>query len=44
MTYDREPAVATDLADECADLGRADVDPDEDRFSLHRRVRLLAAD
>ena len=36
VAHDRQPAVAAHLADERADLGRADVDPDEDRFSLHR--------
>ena len=35
VAHDRQPPVATDLADERADLRRADVDPDEDRFSLH---------
>ena len=37
---DRQPAVAADLADERADLARADVDADEDRFPFHHLVRL----
>ena len=40
VAHDRQPAVAADLADERADLARADVDADEDRFSFHRVVRL----
>jgi hypothetical protein len=42
VAHDRHPAVAADLADQGADLGRPDVDPDQDRFSLHcRRPCLL---
>ena len=37
VAHDGHPAVAADLADQGADLGRADIDPDQDRFSLHRR-------
>ena len=40
VAHDRQPAVAAHLADERADLARADVDADEDRFSFHRSVRL----
>ena len=40
VAHDRQPAVAAHLADEGADLARADVDADEDRFSFHRVVRL----
>ena len=40
VAHDRQPAVAAHLADEGADLARADVDADEDRFSFHRSVRL----
>jgi hypothetical protein len=36
MTHDRQPPIATHLADEGADLAGADVDADEDRFSFHR--------
>ena len=35
VAHDRQPAVATHLADERADLARADVDADEDRFAFH---------
>ena len=35
LADDREPAVPADLADERGDLRRADVDPDQDRFSFH---------
>ena len=35
VAHDREAPVAAHLTDEGTDLGRADVDPDEDRFSLH---------
>jgi hypothetical protein len=42
VAHDRHLAVAADLADQGADLGRADIDPDQDRFSLHcRRPCLL---
>ena len=37
---DRQPTVAPHLADEGADLARADVDADQDRFSFHRCVVL----
>src|SRR2546426_953533 len=37
VAHDRQPAVTTHLADERADLRCADIDSDEDRFSLHRR-------
>ena len=40
VAHDRQPAVAAHLADEGADLARADVDADQDRFSFHRSVRL----
>ena len=40
VAHDRQPAVAAHLADERADLARADVDADEDRFSFHRVRRL----
>jgi hypothetical protein len=40
VTHDRQAPVAADLPDEGADLAGADVDPDEDRFSFHRVVRL----
>ena len=40
VAHDRQPAVAAHLADERADLARADVDADQDRFSFHRSVRL----
>ena len=40
VAHDRQPAVAAHLADEGADLARADVDADEDRFSFHRFSRL----
>ena len=40
VAHDRQPAVAAHLADERADLARADVDADEDRFSFHGSVRL----
>ena len=35
VAHDRQPAVAAHLADERADLARADVDADEDRFTFH---------
>ena len=35
VAHDRQPAVAAHLADERADLARADVDADEDRFPFH---------
>jgi hypothetical protein len=35
MAHDREPAVPAHLPDQGAHLRRADVDADEDRFSLH---------
>ena len=35
VAHDRQTPVATHLADERADLARADVDADEDRFSFH---------
>ena len=37
VAHDRQAAVAADLADEGADLGRADVDADQDRFPFHVR-------
>ena len=40
VAHDRQPAVAAHLTDEGADLARADVDADQDRFSFHRSVRL----
>ena len=40
VAHDRQPAVAAHLADERADLARADVDADEDRFPFHHLVRL----
>ena len=43
VAHDRQLAVATDLADEGADLARADVDADEDRFTFHRFVRLRSS-
>ena len=43
VAHDRQPPVAADLADEGADLAGADVDPDEDRFSFHRVVRLRSS-
>jgi len=43
VAHDRQPPVATHLADERADLAGADVDADEDRFSFHRFVRLRVA-
>ena len=36
VTHDREAAVTAHLAHQGADLARADVDADEDRFSFHR--------
>ncbi len=41
VAHDRQPAVATHLADEGADLARADVDADEDRFAFHHLVQSL---
>ena len=38
VAHDREPPVAADLADQRADLGRADVDADQDRFPFHLPV------
>ena len=35
VAHDRESPVAPDLADQRADLGRADVDADQDRFPFH---------
>ena len=40
VAHDRQTPVATHLADERADLARADIDADEDRFSFHPVVRL----
>ena len=40
VAHDRQPAVAAHLADERADLARADIDADEDRFAFHHLVRL----
>ena len=37
VAHDGQAAVAADLADQGADLGRADVDADEDRFPFHLR-------
>ena len=39
LADDRDAAVAAHLADERDDLRRADVDPDQDRFSFHRSCR-----
>ena len=38
VAHDRESSVAADLADQRADLGRADVDADQDRFPFHLPV------
>ena len=38
VAHDREPSVTGDLADQRADLGRADVDADQDRFPFHLPV------
>ena len=35
VAHDREAPITADLADERADLGRADIDADEDRFPFH---------
>ena len=45
VAHDRQAAVPADLADERADLRRADVDADQDRFPFHLPVvpRLFGA-
>ena len=39
VAEDRQPAVPADLADQRGDLGRPDVDADEDRFAFHPCLR-----